>query len=45
MKSEGRPVGPTLLYFGCRNKDHDYIYQELKQSINQLVKMKLVNNI
>lgn len=27
QKSQGKPVGPTLLYFGCRNKTQDYIYQ------------------
>jgi len=27
QKSQGKPVGPTLLYFGCRNKAQDYIYQ------------------
>ena len=21
-------MGPTVLYFGCRNKANDYIYQE-----------------
>ena len=26
--SEGKPVGPTVLYFGCRNKSQDYIYPE-----------------
>ena len=28
QKSQGKPVGPTLLYFGCRNKSKDYIYQD-----------------
>merc|ERR1712198_822128 len=28
QKSQGKPVGPTLLYFGCRNKSQDYIYQD-----------------
>lgn len=28
QKEQGKPVGPTLLFFGCRNKDSDYIYQE-----------------
>ena len=24
QKSQGKPVGPTLLYFGCRNKSKDW---------------------
>jgi len=28
QKEQNKPVGPTLLYFGCRNKGHDYIYQD-----------------
>jgi len=28
FKEQGKPVGPTVLYFGCRNKEQDYIYQE-----------------
>lgn len=24
----GKPVGETVLYFGCRNKDKDYLYEE-----------------
>merc|ERR1712142_686293 len=28
QKSQGKPVGPTVLYFGCRNKSQDYIYQD-----------------
>jgi len=28
QKSQGKQVGPTILFFGCRNKAHDYIYQE-----------------
>merc|ERR1711936_67671 len=28
QKSQGKPVGPTVLYFGCRNKAQDYIYQD-----------------
>merc|ERR1719295_1619192 len=27
QKAQGKPVGPTVLYFGCRNKAQDYIYQ------------------
>jgi NADPH-ferrihemoprotein reductase len=27
QKEQGKPVGATLLYFGCRNKAADYIYQ------------------
>lgn len=28
LKDEGKPVGETILYFGCRKKAEDFIYQE-----------------
>ncbi|KAG2220304.1 hypothetical protein INT45_009937 [Circinella minor] len=28
QKAEGKPVGPTLLFFGCRNSEQDYLYKE-----------------
>lgn len=28
LKDEGKPVGETILYFGCRKKAQDFIYQE-----------------
>ncbi|KAK8377081.1 hypothetical protein O3P69_013617 [Scylla paramamosain] len=28
QKEEGKPVGKTVLYFGCRNKANDYLYEE-----------------
>lgn len=28
QKSEGKEVGETHLYFGCRNRDKDFIYKE-----------------
>lgn len=28
LKSQGRELGPTVLFFGCRHKSEDYIYQE-----------------
>ncbi|XP_046964490.1 NADPH--cytochrome P450 reductase isoform X1 [Vanessa cardui] len=27
-RANGKPVGDTILYFGCRHRDQDYIYQE-----------------
>jgi len=29
---QGKPVGPTLLYFGCRNKEQDFIYRSELES-------------
>lgn len=26
--NEGQPVGETILFFGCRHKNEDYIYDE-----------------
>ncbi|KAK7083624.1 hypothetical protein SK128_015040 [Halocaridina rubra] len=28
QKEEGKPVGRTVLYFGCRKKANDYLYEE-----------------
>ncbi|KAI9488073.1 hypothetical protein BDB00DRAFT_792175 [Zychaea mexicana] len=28
QKAEGKPVGPTLLFFGCRNSQQDFLYSE-----------------
>lgn len=28
MISENKPVGDTIVYFGCRKKNEDYLYQE-----------------
>ena len=26
--STGKPVGETILFFGCRNRSEDYLYEE-----------------
>lgn len=31
-REEGKPVGDTILYFGCRKKTEDYLYQEELES-------------
>lgn len=31
----GKPVGETILYFGCRKKSEDFIYEE---ELNEFVK-------
>jgi cytochrome P450/NADPH-cytochrome P450 reductase len=32
QKEQGIPVGKTLLFFGCRRPDHDYLYREELES-------------
>ncbi|XP_015928394.1 NADPH--cytochrome P450 reductase [Parasteatoda tepidariorum] len=36
LKSEGKPVGDTILYFGCRHEKQDYLYaEELKKYVDE----------
>lgn len=28
LKKQGKPVGDTVLYFGCRHKNQDYLYED-----------------
>lgn len=43
LKSVGKPVGQMILYFGCRNPEEDYIYedeiQELQQALGRLLQV------
>ena len=38
----GVKLGPALLYFGCRKKSHDYIYE---QELAQLTKLGAVDHL
>ncbi|KAJ8950427.1 hypothetical protein NQ318_003703 [Aromia moschata] len=42
-KEEGKPVGDTILYFGCRKRAEDFIYEEelLEYEKNGLLKLHL----
>lgn len=42
LKSEGKPVGDTILYFGCRHENEDFLYaDELKKYVEDGVLTKL----
>lgn len=28
-RANGKPVGDSILYFGCRHRDQDFIYREV----------------
>lgn len=28
MRQEGKPVGDTILYFGCRKRSEDFLYED-----------------
>lgn len=34
-KKEGKPVGETILYYGCRRRCEDFIYEE---ELNEYIK-------
>ena len=35
LKKMGRPVGKTILFFGCRNEAHDFIYRDELSQLQQ----------
>ena len=38
FKNQGKPVGDTILYYGCRNRVEDYLYEdELKGFVEENV--------
>lgn len=47
LKDEGKPVGETILYFGCRKKAEDFIYEhELQDFVNSdVLKVRQINII
>lgn len=30
-RKDGKVVGDTILYFGCRKRSEDYLYEEVKK--------------
>jgi NADPH-ferrihemoprotein reductase len=38
FKTQGKPVGETILYYGCRNRVEDYLYEdELKYFVDEKI--------
>src|ERR671937_1403196 len=35
LKAQGQAIGPSLLFFGCRHPQQDYIYQEELEAFAQ----------
>ena len=42
MIQENKPVGDTILYFGCRKKSEDFLYED---ELNQYVKSKAITKL
>ncbi|KJH48682.1 FAD binding domain protein [Dictyocaulus viviparus] len=42
QKNQGKDVGPTILYYGCRHPDYDYIY---RNEIEQMVDDGVITNL
>lgn len=42
LKERGKEIGPAILFYGCRHREHDYLYQEeLERAVEDGVISKL----